>query len=360
MVEHAYQFAESLQSAVASHSTSPAAEQPSASVPLDATGGSTAVVLPAVFERCAFEYYYAEYVNQFRPVGIIETIIVRDLARHTAAMEAWNEGEGALLRQRALRLPELVASPSDDGDGLKDAALAAAVAALEVHQCEAHAQKRSRGFYRALGVLQELQAQRKSRESGEAAATPPNRFPTEQACELHLRTRFERGNYTCPRCGCRRGHYLASRRSWECAECKRQTGIRAGTVAADSPLPLVAWFQAIQLLLWKPAIGTTELAMHLGITRATTVRNIARRIRTALGEERSSELLAGLDRFIAGHPQELPESGARVEHQPSHSHATPSPSAPAGPSSLETYGSENSEETCRQVAEPESSAPHSL
>ena len=136
-----------------------------------------------------------------------------------------------------------------------------------------------------------------------------NHFLTEAACEDYLKRRFDKGCYRCPRCGSRRGHYIPSRRCWECSGCKRQTGLRAGTVAADSPLPLVVWFAAIRLLLWQPTVGTAELRIKLGISRSTTVRQLAHKIRAAMAEENASELLAGLDIHYAPYRTTLAESG---------------------------------------------------
>jgi len=314
-----------------------------------AGGAGTATVtsgnaIPAVLERESFEFHLGEFVRQFAPVGHIETMIVRDLARHAAGMERWNEALGAIQRQRSQRLPELAVCSGDD-DEIEDSALAAAVSTPDVHLCESHAQNRSRGIYRALRTLLDLQAQRKRRENGDATSIPPSPFATENACEQHLLARFERGQHACRRCSYRRGHYLAARRTWECAECGRQTGIRAGTVAADSPLPLRTWFRAIELLLWNPAMGTTELAMYLGVSRATTVRSIAKRIRTALSDERASELLAGLDRLGIERSREFPASSARFDQHLSGDHASLSQSAPAGASSNEIRSCANSDKT---------------
>ena len=79
-------------------------------------------------------------------------------------------------------------------------------------------------------------------------------------------------------------------------------GPRTGTVAADSPLPLLVWFTAIRLLLGNPTMGTTELGIKLGISRSTTVRNMARKIMAAMAEENASELLAGLDIYYSPGP----------------------------------------------------------
>lgn len=272
---------------------------------------STAHLVPATLERASFEYHLREYTRQFQPVGHIELMLVRDLARQTVAMEVWSEGLGALQRQRAQRLPEIVLPGGAEEGDLEDVALAAAISATDVHAGDRNAQKHCRAFYRALHTLQGLQGRRKQEEAGSPSGPPSGQFLTECDCEEYLRKRFEMGSYRCVRCGCGRGHYLRVRRCWECAQCKRQTGLRVGTVAADSPLPLVTWFTAIRLLLWQPTMGTTELGLRLGISRSTTVRSIAHRILGALAQENSSDLLAGLDVYGAQDQPALPESGAR-------------------------------------------------
>jgi len=72
----------------------------------------------------------------------------------------------------------------------------------------------------------------------------------------------------------------------------------------------MTWFEAIRLLLLRPTFGTTELCIRLGISRSTTVRNMARKIRAAMTEENASELLAGLDVYFAQCATTIPESGA--------------------------------------------------
>jgi hypothetical protein len=80
-------------------------------------------------------------------------------------------------------------------------------------------------------------------------------------------------------------------------------------------LPLLTWFEAIRLLLLRPSIGTAELCIKLGISRSTTVRSIARKIREAMTEENASELLGGLDLYYARSWTTPPESGARQEEK---------------------------------------------
>jgi hypothetical protein len=72
-------------------------------------------------------------------------------------------------------------------------------------------------------------------------------FPSEIACEEFLKKRLDRASWRCPRCGSAEGNWLPSRRCWECALYRRQTGLRVGTVMEWSPIPLLKWFGAIEL-----------------------------------------------------------------------------------------------------------------
>ncbi len=80
---------------------------------------------------------------------------------------------------------------------------------------------------------------------------------------------------------------------------------------ADSPIPLTRWFTAIWLMLWRPTITTAELVSNLGITRITTVRTMANRIRAAMAAENAGDLLAELDTYYAKFQAASPESSAR-------------------------------------------------
>ena len=88
---------------------------------------------------------------------------------------------------------------------------------------------------------------------------------------------------------------MANRRRWECARCRGQFGIRAGTVLEGSPLPLKSWLQAIYQVLSHRDISVPELASVTGIRRLQTARKVALRIRKALDSDRATELLVGLD-----------------------------------------------------------------
>jgi hypothetical protein len=58
---------------------------------------------------------------------------------------------------------------------------------------------------------------------------------------------------------------------------------------------LWAWFDVVRWLVCQPTIQVSELANKVNIKRLPTVRRMAKKIRDAMLEENSSELLAGLD-----------------------------------------------------------------
>ena len=127
----------------------------------------------------------------------------------------------------------------------------------------------------------------------------PPAFVSEAACEAYLANRLRNEVHHCGKCGKSNGCFLPSRKVWECRACRAQTGLRTGTVMAGSPLPLLVWFNAIRLLLWRPTTGTADLADQVGLRRMTTVRAMVRRIREAMGADDASAQLAGLDQYFA-------------------------------------------------------------
>jgi len=261
------------------------------------------------------EYLYA-YAEEHQPVGPTEHLIVRELAQHAASVDLLNEAIGAIQRQGAKELPEFARLVGETGSAaVHDAVLAGTMSQEPLDRCEKRLRQHSRGFHKALSKLEELQARRKKVATGDQVI-PPNPYSTEAACEAHLIERFQTGSCCCPRCSAREGHPIVSRRCWECAACGSQTGLRHGTIMANSPMPLTTWFTAIWLMLWRPTITTAELVSTLGITRIMTVRNMARKIRAAMSAADASDLLAGLDNCYTKCQAALPEPSARHPKNP--------------------------------------------
>jgi len=75
---------------------------------------------------------------------------------------------------------------------------------------------------------------------------------------------------TCPHCGAKNAHFIATRRIWRCTERHplRQFSIKVGTILEDSPLPLDKWMAAIWLIAnCKNGISSMEIHRDLGITQ---------------------------------------------------------------------------------------------
>ncbi|MBC8867947.1 MAG: hypothetical protein H8E44_00945 [Planctomycetes bacterium] len=266
--------------------------------------------IPEILKRDGFSEYLNAFMQEYQPVGPTEHVVVRDLARQSVSMDVWSEAIGAISRQDARELPKLALCDEDEaGLVLTDSILAASMSQENIDRGERHLRFHSRAFYRALSRLENLQDRRKKSDVG-GPTIPANPFTSELACEKYLADRYRTGEWRCSQCGATEGHHIASRRCWECAGCGCQTGLRQGTVMADSPIPLTRWFNAIWLILGRPRVSTTELVSTLGITRIMTVRNMANKIRAAMNAEDASDLLAGLDNYYTMSQVVLPESSA--------------------------------------------------
>jgi hypothetical protein len=279
--------------------------------------------VPELLDPARLDEYRLAYYQEYQPVGPTEHAIVRELAHHAAAMDLWNETIGAVERQGARGLPDFALPAGESGSTLEDAVLAGAMSQEIVDRCEKYLQFHSRAFYRALGKLEDLQTRRKKVEGGESVM-PSNPFTDETTCECYLAERFKAGACRCPRCGGTAGRHIISRRCWECADCGSQSGLRCGTVMADSPIRLTTWFSAIWLLLHRPTITTAELASTLGIARIMTVRSMAHKIRAAMTAENASDLLAGIDAYGVAGRATAAESSARQDGHASESNGGPS------------------------------------
>jgi transposase-like protein len=88
------------------------------------------------------------------------------------------------------------------------------------------------------------------------------RFSTEAGCREYLeRLRWPDG-FRCPRCG-REAATKVRNTLFQCANCRRQTSVTAGTVFQDIRKPLTMWFRA----MWY-VTNQKNGASALGIQRA--------------------------------------------------------------------------------------------
>ena len=63
---------------------------------------------------------------------------------------------------------------------------------------------------------------------------------------------------------------MASRRIWQCKECRKQFSVKVGSIFEDSPIPLSKWLPAMWLLVnCKNGVSSYEIARDLGVTQKT-------------------------------------------------------------------------------------------
>jgi hypothetical protein len=243
-------------------------------------------------EECRPHSLRAALIQQFNPLGAVEQAVVDEIARRASQMREFDDARTAMRDQAASALANVLDSTGLDSPSFVKAG---ALASDRHESLLRQGLAASRGFYRALGALRVVQADRMDGWQ-QQVFRPDERFVTEQGCYTYLIRRHAAGQQPCRRCGQRgHGYFIAARLAWECGHCQSQTGLRVGTVMERSALPLTKWFAAIRAVLLRPAIAAAELAKNLGIDRVQTVRGMIEKIRQAVAAENASELLAGLD-----------------------------------------------------------------
>jgi len=130
------------------------------------------------------------------------------------------------------------------------------------------------------------------------------RFGTEQACAKALVTVRWPNGFQCPACGNTKAYLIASRRLYQCARCRHQVSITAGTLFHATKISLVKWFWAIYLMASdKGGISALRASKHLGVSWPTA-RSMLRKIRQAMAHRDSMYRLSNLieldDAFVGG------------------------------------------------------------
>ncbi|WP_415841634.1 transposase, partial [Paenibacillus macerans] len=121
-----------------------------------------------------------------------------------------------------------------------------------------------------------------------------SRFNSEQACmEALIAMKWPNG-FVCPRCTYTRCSRLTSRHIplLECGKCKHQTSPLVGTIFEGTHLPLVKWFQALELFLLPDGISALRLRQVIRVAYKTAW-SMLHKIRHAVGEFDARELLSG-------------------------------------------------------------------
>jgi transposase-like protein len=91
-------------------------------------------------------------------------------------------------------------------------------------------------------------------------------FATEEACQAYLAACRWPDGFICPRCGHRRAYELAYERRRQCAGCRHQVSLTAGTVLHRTKIPLTHWFWAAYLMTTdKRGVSALLVQRQLGL-----------------------------------------------------------------------------------------------
>ena len=140
------------------------------------------------------------------------------------------------------------------------------------------------------------------------------RFSTDAACRAYLVQLRWPGGFLCPRCGHNRA-CLIREAYFQCARCRHQASVTAGTIFQDTRKPLRLWFRAIWYVTSQKN-GASALGMQriLGLKTYVTAWSWLHRLRRAMvrpGRDRlrgtvevDETYLGGLEEGVAGRETE--------------------------------------------------------
>ena len=267
-------------------------------------GLTAKTLLPQVLTQELVQDCFEQLQAEWRPQTPTQQHLVREMARHQAALERTEQIEVAALRRSAIGALGLELDVLGDLDRV-DVALAGAGTADAIDRVSRYRRSHERAYLRSMAALRDLQAlaaapapkARVLAHDGAIQVSGP-RFDHDSQCESYLLSRWTSGEAGCPGCTGTTGSWLDSRKVWQCAACRHQSSLRTGTIMAGSRLSLLIWFQAIGVVLKNPSASTADIQTATGLTRACTARNLAKRIREAMQSEHRATQLAGLDRVI--------------------------------------------------------------
>ena len=140
-------------------------------------------------------------------------------------------------------------------------------------------------------------------------------FPDEAACWTWLRrTRWPEG-FRCPRCDHPHSHPLRRRGLEQCAACRYQASLTAGTVLHGTRVPLRVWFLALFFVSrHTQSISALQLQRDAGLGSYRTAWLLLHKIRSVLGPDPGA-LLRGrveADETYLGAPHEKGRRGGRA------------------------------------------------
>ena len=124
-------------------------------------------------------------------------------------------------------------------------------------------------------------------------------FPDDDACAAWLIEMRWPDGFVCPACGHEKGWALRRKaHTFECAGCRRQTSVTAGTILHASKLPLTVWFWAAYLMATHSnGISALQLQKQLGIGSYRSAWLLAHKLRASMVDPERNPLsgLAEID-----------------------------------------------------------------
>lgn len=119
-------------------------------------------------------------------------------------------------------------------------------------------------------------------------------FDTEKSCWNYLfKLKWPKG-FICPNCG-NTSYYLIKRRlTCQCATCKKQTSVTAGTILHRTHLPLQKWFWAIYLICRDKRGCSALLLKNMINVSYPTAWLMFQKIRTAMAHKDQDYILTGI------------------------------------------------------------------
>jgi len=142
-----------------------------------------------------------------------------------------------------------------------------------------------------------------------------SRFRDEAACRAYLFGSRWPDGFRCPACGSERATELPRRLLWQCAACRHQVSVTAGTVLHKTRTPLHLWFWAAYLTsTGTPGISALQLQRQLGLRRYETAWMMLHKLRRAMvAPERTSLIgVVEVDEAYVGGTDALRRGGRDV------------------------------------------------
>lgn len=124
------------------------------------------------------------------------------------------------------------------------------------------------------------------------------------------------GGFVCPQCGHGKSHRLPSRaRLQQCAKCRHQTSVTAGTIMHGTKLPLTTWFRAMyHLTQSKNGISALEMMRKLGVSYNTAWK-VKQKLMQVMKEREASVVLNQRvemdDAYLGGQRARIPGQSGR-------------------------------------------------